>query len=249
MNTKNISIDFQFVKIYFKLNLMVMSKMNRFGTDASQRSLTQNAYDQIQNMIVRGDFKENQLISERDLAATLGCGRTPVREALQKLGFEGFVEFLPRRGILITSVDISSQLELLETRRPLEVQMVKLASKRADTKERAQMIELAERMESAVANDDRESYLEINKAIHQVEAAATGNRFLRRQMKTIHNLSRRFWYSLVTDDKSFIEAARFHVNTLRAISAGDSDLAVENCNALLDLLETVTRYAIEKHSI
>lgn len=222
--------------------------MNQSTARTSQQSLTQNAYDQIQNMIIRGELQAHELISERDLAQTLGCGRTPVREALHKLGFEGFVEILPRRGILITTVDIASQLELLETRRPLEILMAKLASKRATAAERSEMIKLAERMELAVASDDRKSYLDINKTIHRLEAASTGNRYLRSQLETLHNLSRRFWYSLVTDRKSFSEAAKYHANTLRAIANEDSDSAIENCHALLDLLEVITRHAIEKHS-
>eukprot|EP00903_Cladosiphon_okamuranus_P000816 g814.t1 len=206
--------------------------------------MTLNAYDEIQRKIVIGDLKPNELLSENELSKELGCGRTPVREALQRLKFEGFVEVLPRRGILVTPVDVSRQLDLLETRRPLELQVVKLASRRAKEEERNKMLSLADALEDAIANEDRDRYLEINKAIHLIEAEATNNPFLRSQIGMIHNLSRRFWYSFISDTKSFSEAAKHHAATLRAIAKGDEKAAQTSCEDLLEMLERVTRNAV-----
>ena len=222
-----------------------MTNNGRRPDTTNQKSLAQSAYDRIQNMIVIGDLRPNELVSESDLTRKLESGRTPVREALQRLSFEGFVDVLPRRGIMVTPVDITSQLELLETRRPLETQMVRLAAKRARPEERERMRELADELELAVENDDRGHYLEINRAIHRIEAQSAGNRFLQSQIDTIHNLSRRFWYSFISDTSSFSKAAELHAKTLRSIAGGDAEAAVENSNALLDLLDTVTRSAIE----
>lgn len=218
------------------------------GKDPAQRSMTNEAYDQIQNLIVQQKLKSYELISESDLTRELGLGRTPVREALQKLSFEGFVEVLPRRGILVTPVDVNRQLELLETRRPLEILMVRLAAKRAGTGERENMRRLADELEQAVTNADRARYLDINKAIHRAEAAASGNRFLQSQMEIIHNLSRRFWYSFISDSASFATAAELHAGTLRAIANGDADAAQTSCSELLDVLEKVSREALNRES-
>ena len=87
-------------------------------------SSADTAYGKIQSLIVVGELPDYSLISESELAQRTGCGRTPVREALQRLKLEGFVDVLPRRGMLVTPIDITRQLELLETRRPLEELMV-----------------------------------------------------------------------------------------------------------------------------
>ena len=100
------------------------------------KSLTDIPYDAIQRMIVTGTLGPHQLISESELGRELDCGRTPIREALQRLKFEGFVEVLPRRGILVTAADVNGQLELLEMRRPLEKLVVTLASRRAKPEQR-----------------------------------------------------------------------------------------------------------------
>ncbi|MBB4124107.1 FCD domain-containing protein [Martelella radicis] len=209
-------------------------------------SMTDVAYDTIQNQIVTGALKSHELLSESEIARELNCGRTPVREALQRLKFEGFVEILPRRGILVTAVDVSKQLELLETRRPLENLVVTLACKRASDAQREEMRSLADRLESAIAEADRSRYLAINKAIHLLEAEAANNRFLQSQINVIHNLSRRFWFSFISDTHSFSKAAVCHADTLRAIADGDQEMAARHNSGLMDLLEAVTRQAIDQ---
>lgn len=203
------------------------------------------AYAEIQRMIVTGDLPAYELLSESDLALRIGCGRTPVREALQRLRFEGFVSILPRRGIMVTPVDITRQLELLETRRPIEELMVSLAALRATDDQRTQMRRLADDLEKAIAARDRDQYLIINQAIHEIEAEATQNRYLVRQIDILHSLSRRFWYSFINDTDSFARAAVHHAATLRSIAAGEAENAREHCNLLLDLLEAVSQKAIQ----
>jgi DNA-binding GntR family transcriptional regulator len=221
------------------------------STDAPSRpaeSSAETAYGMIQRLIVVGELPDYSLITESELAQRTGCGRTPVREALQRLKLEGFVDVLPRRGMLVTPIDINRQLELLETRRPLEELMVSLAAVRATDDQRREMRELADQLEQAIQNEDRETYLAINRAIHALEAEAAHNRYLHRQIETIHSLSRRFWYSFIVDTESFSRAAKHHATTLRAIADGDPVAAKTACLELLDLLEDVSRRAIEIRS-
>jgi DNA-binding GntR family transcriptional regulator len=212
---------------------------------AATVSSAETAYARIQDMIVTGELTANELLSENDLTRRTSCGRTPVREALQRLQFEGFVTILPRRGIMVTPADITRQLELLETRRPLEELMVTLAARRATKEQRERMLTLADELEQAIAARDRDRYLAINHAIHRIEAEATGNRYLISQIETLHGLSRRFWYSFISDTESFARAAVHHAATLRAIAAGEPERARAKCAQLLDLLQDVSQKAIE----
>lgn len=208
-------------------------------------SSADEAYNEIQRLIVIGALPAYELLSEGDLTRRTDCGRTPVREALQRLKFDGFVDVLPRRGIMVTPVDITRQLELLETRRPSEVLMVTLAARRATDEQRENMRLLADEVEAAIAAMNRDKYLELNKATHVLEAQASQNRYLIRQMTMLHSLSRRFWYSFISDTSSFSLAAKHHARTLRAIASGDPETAQVECLALLDLLEQVSKKAIE----
>lgn len=202
------------------------------------------AYEAIERMIVTGELRPEAMISEGELMRALDLGRTPVRDALQRLHHEGLVEIRPRRGVVVAPADMVRQLELLEMRRPLEALMVGLAARRATAEQRERMRALALDIEAAVAADDRARYLDINRAIHEIEARASGNRFLERQMGLVHKQSRRFWYSFITDTVSFSEAAAHHARTLRGIAEGGVEDAQRGCEALLDLLEDVTQSAL-----
>ncbi|QDZ12747.1 GntR family transcriptional regulator [Devosia ginsengisoli] len=204
------------------------------------------AYAAIQNLIVTGRLRGGSMISENELREQLNCGRTPIREALQRLKLEGFVEIHPRRGVLVTTIDIRQQLELLEVRRPLEDTMVRLAARRATPEQRQQMRQLADELEAAVSRDDRDKYFGINRATHEIEAEATKNSMLIKTVRQVHTLSRRFWYSFITASDSFAEAAVFHCGVLRSIAEGDGDAAAANAGKLMDYLERVTREAIER---
>lgn len=207
--------------------------------------ISDTAYAAIQNLIVTGQLRGGAMISENELREQLDCGRTPIREALQRLQLEGFVEIHPRRGVIVTTIDIRQQLELLEVRRPLEITMVRLAAQRADAGQRQRMRELADELETAVQQDDRHRYFGINRATHELEAAAAKNAMLARTIGQIHSLSRRFWYSFITSSENFAEAARFHCAVLRAIAGGDPESATQNAHLLLDYLDRITRQTID----
>ena len=64
-------------------------------------TLTEQAYRLIEEQIVTLNLKPGDVLSEQLLSATLKIGRTPIREALQRLAREGLVTILPRKGILV----------------------------------------------------------------------------------------------------------------------------------------------------
>ena len=212
--------------------------------DAPSRSSADEAYAAIEDMIVTGTLPALHLLSESDLARRTGLGRTPVREALQRLKFVGMVDVLPRRGIVVTAVNINRQLDLLEVRRPLEATMVRLAARRATDAQRTRMRALANALRRAIVDRDGAAFFEANRAVHAIEAEATGNAVLIAQMATLHSMSRRFWYEHITDDDSFAAAAEQHATALKAIAAGDADAAATAADALLNGLEAIARAAI-----
>ena len=166
-------------------------------------SLAEVAYRAIEEMIVTRQLRPGSMISENQLSEQLGCGRTPIREALQRLKFEGYVEIHPRRGVLVAPIDVVKQLELLEVRRPLESLVVRLAAVRALDRERAEMRGLAEEIRAAAAAADAVRYLQATRAIHEAEARAAHNSVLAASIGVIHGQSRRFWYAQIEATGAF----------------------------------------------
>lgn len=204
-------------------------------------SLAQAAYQQIEGLIVTRALKPGVMISEIRLAEELGYGRTPVREAIQRLRLEGYIEIHRRRGIQVCNIDIFRKFELLEARRPLESLMVRLAAERATHAERKMMTKLSTMLIAAAEKRDLKSYLTANRSIHEILAKASHNNILVNTLGVVHGLSRRFWYATIEQEDVFEEAARLHSKTLAATAAKDSDTATKHAAGFLDFLERLTR--------
>jgi len=83
---------------------------------ADNISLAEKVYAELEEMIVTLQFEPGQMLSESELSEILQVSRTPIGEALQRLAREGLVNILPRRGIVVTEINIADQLKLLEFR-------------------------------------------------------------------------------------------------------------------------------------
>src|ERR1044072_1469456 len=103
---------------------------------ADARSLSDQAYYRIREMIVTLELPPGSLLSERELMERLRLGRTPVREALRALARERLVEVYPRRGMFVSSVDVRDLAGLSEVRSTLEPRAARLAAERAPEADR-----------------------------------------------------------------------------------------------------------------
>ena len=74
---------------------------------------TEEAYRRLEEMIVTLELAPGSVVSEAVLGRQLGIGTTPVREALQRLSREHLVQILPRRGVVVTALDLRQQLQVL----------------------------------------------------------------------------------------------------------------------------------------
>ena len=209
-------------------------------------TLAESAYRAIEEMIVTRRLPPGAMVSENQLSEQLGCGRTPIREALQRLRFQGYVDIHPRRGVQVSSVDILKQLEVLEVRRPLEVLVSELAAHRAHGQERTAMRALAVSIREAAASGDPVRYLQATRAIHEAEVEAARNTVLAATIGVIHGQSRRFWFAQTESSGTFTEGSAIHVEKLEAIAAGDVTAAATAAHHLLDYLERLTRGALDR---
>lgn len=207
------------------------------GADAL---LAEVAFASLEQMIVMRRLAPGQALSEGALAAILKMGRTPVREALQRLRQLGLVETHARRGSFVARADVRLQLELLEVRRPLEELMVRSAASRASGEERANLAHLAGEQQDAAALRDIERYYAANRAVHDAEVAAAHNTMLGHTMLAIQAQSRRFWYQNIEQSDAFAEAATLHGVIVAAIVAARPDEAAKGASTLMSFLEEMT---------
>jgi len=205
------------------------------------RSLSDRAYADLEEMIVTLKLAPGAAVSEQDLAQRLGIGRTPIREALQRLAREGLVAILPRRGILVSEINVKRQLRLLEVRRELERLIARSAARRATDEERRAFEDIAKRFqESARVNDDV-AFMRTDREFNGLCSAAAHNEFAGGAMSLMHSLSRRFWYIHYKRAADMPLTAKLHANIARAIARGDEDAAAAASDKLIDEIEKFTR--------
>src|SRR5688572_18952051 len=122
-------------------------------------SLTDLAYVHLEELIVTLKLKPGATVSEAELSELTGIGRTPIREALQRLAREKLVSILPRRGIVVTDINVGNQLRLLEVRREVERLIARSAARRATPQQRERFRELARDFEKSAKNDDDVAFM------------------------------------------------------------------------------------------
>ena len=88
--------------------------------------------DELRRLVITGELPPGTRIVEDRLAARLGVSRNPVREALQALAAEGFVDILPRRGAVVAQVTQAEAEDLFDVRAALEPLAARLAARRSD---------------------------------------------------------------------------------------------------------------------
>jgi DNA-binding GntR family transcriptional regulator len=85
-------------------------------------------YEHLKEAIGSGEIPGGERLNESELAVRLNVSRTPIREAIRMLESDGFVESIPRRGVIVRAIDISEIIEIYMIRQALEVMVFKSAA-------------------------------------------------------------------------------------------------------------------------
>lgn len=194
------------------------------------------AYASIRDRIVRLDLAPGCLISENSLGHELGLSRTPVREALKRLEREYLVSIMPRRGIVVTDVDLRQQIQLMEMRRGIEVRLVVRGVERATPDQQAEFSRLATSMQGFAEDGDLGSYVLLDAQFDAIIETACANRFLSDAMRPVHALIRRYWHTQ-KGAEALRPALQQHVRIVHAAAAGDPEQARTELLTLCDINE------------
>jgi len=197
------------------------------------------AYRALERMIVTLELPPGSVATEGGLIEKVGLGRTPVREAIQRLAWEGLVEVRPRAGLAIAPLHPADWLRVLDTRSGVEIVLARSAARFVTHQTADQFHAAALAMQKAVIAGNVIAFLEADKALDDALAAAADNPFAARLAAPLQTHSRRFWFRYQADT-GVAAAAERHVALIRAILSGDTAEAGEEAGRLMALLR---RYA------
>lgn len=191
---------------------------------ASVRSQGERAYLLIRDQIVTLRLAPGSVIEEARLRQELGLGRTPIREALQRLAHENLVSFVPHRGTFVTDINLTDLHRLTEVRFEMEGYAARLAAERASAADRAAMEELMADLE-VIDESDVHTLMRLDQRIHRQVYQATRNPFLQAMLEESFNLSLRIWFLGLDRGVRLKQAVEEHRRLLDAIVSRDADAA------------------------
>lgn len=197
-----------------------MERFEQEGPNNSGRASDRIEQD-LRRMIVTLELRPGAEVSEPYLIERLKCGRTPLREALQRLAQDHLVVSVPRRGISIAELSIDEFREVEEVRLYVEGLSARLAAERIPDEDLAKIEEIIEQAEVASAAGDLVRVSDLDFQFHHTIALSTGNRYLADAIAKWSRLGRRFGYLAWKHEGGASQSLREHRMVLAALRARD----------------------------
>lgn len=194
------------------------------------RTLHENAYDALKQMILSTELPPGFLAIEQEISDTLKMSRTPVREALIRLESEGMITIFPRRGFRVSSVSTEDAREIFHVLGALEVAAVEhLAEKAQSTRDTAcAMLESAvDAMGDALAAEDLDLWADADRDFHRMLLECCGNGRLMAFADTMWNQAHRVRLITLRLRPLPTGSTKDHGDLVKLIRKGDMDAACE----------------------
>lgn len=207
------------------------------------------AYEAIKRDVVRGALAPDTQMTESELAERYRIGRTPVREALNRLVQEHLVRVLPHRGYFVAPISIQDVRDLYEVRLLLEVEAVRMAAGQVDPARLRSLNELCQAGYDPADPDSVEGFLRLNTEFHVTVARASGNRRLADLLTPLlDEMERLMHVGLRLRNRTF-EMAHEHKDLVEALVAGDREAAAQIATAQIHSSEKMVFAALMREPI
>jgi DNA-binding GntR family transcriptional regulator len=206
-------------------------------TNSKQR-LGDKAYDLIRERIVTLQLLPGEQVDEALLEKGLSIGRTPIREALQRLTAEKLLDSVPGRGFYVRAVSIDDVKSLFEALTTMERFAVHLAAQRIQKAQIKRLSDLSDRHKAAMAKQDFLRVTALNSEFHHTIHEASHNTFIQNALKSFHHQAERLAYLTFTKEAHpegmevfNRKAIQDHEALIECFSRGDGEKAVEAITA------------------
>ncbi len=200
----------------------------------SKQRLGEKAYQQIRERIITTRLRPGEQIDEGALEQQLSIGRTPIREALQRLAGERLLESVPGRGFFVRPISIDDVKSLFEALTTMERIAAHLAAQRIGKDQLKRLAEVSDRHKAAMARQDFFKVTLFNSEFHHIFYAATGNIFLQTALEGIYHQADRLGFLTYTKEahpqgmEVFNQkAVEDHESLIECFTVGDAAQAVK----------------------
>jgi len=209
---------------------------------AGPRSLRDEAYEIIKRRIIMCAFRPGEALSEAVVSAALGLGRTPVRQAFDRLMRDGLVEVLPRKGIMVRPITQDEVRDMVDVRLLNEGFCARLAAERAEPHLVLALSDNVERGARAAGARDIETLMGLDREFHALISSAARNAVLGDILKNLHERAQRVWFVSLRDAQHHRRVVDEHAAIVDAFRARDPEAAEAAVRAhILSFAENLNR--------
>jgi DNA-binding GntR family transcriptional regulator len=210
----------------------VQVEQEREPSRSGGETLAETAYRLLEDQIVRLELPPGGRYTEQSLGARIAMGRTPVREAIQRLVDDGLLIVFPRKGIMVTTIRPQDVIQALEVRLVLERMIAANAARDAVQAQRQELAACAEAMLAASQANDLDAYMRTDHAFDLTLARVSANPFAARAVAPLQTMARRAWF-YYTRNVDLVPAAERHAALARAVADGKVYEAVQASDQLV----------------
>jgi len=199
-------------------------------------SHSEEAYRVLEEQIVTLVIAPGRVMTENELTVAAGYGRTPVREAIQRLDWDMLVRIFPRRGILIEPIDVPRALMTLDVRARIEPLVMERAARLSDEVERMLFRQLADEMDASASGGEPLAFTRLDRRFNDLVMQSARHEVASRTVQPLHAVWRRIGYHAATRHPDRVDAsAHLHARLARAIAADDQTAIAQTLSDLLDM--------------
>lgn len=198
-------------------------------------SQSEKAYRVLSDLIVTLKITPGSIMTEQELILACGFGRTPVREALQKLERDMLIQIMPRRGILIEPIDFARPLMALDVRVRVESLIMERAARLSDDMERRRFKRIATQMEASLAAKDPIAFAKLDHDFDEHALYCARHEVAARVMRPLYAIGRRIgYYEAIFYPSVQKHSVQLHVDLARAVSGKDLPVVQECLESLFE---------------
>lgn len=157
-------------------------------------TLADQAYALLKGQIIEARYLPGQFLQEAQICADLGIGRTPVRQALQRLSHEGLLDVIHRKGVMVRSDTLTEILLALEARMLVEPYCAGRCAERASSIELDLLEKLHHQYAQVRQSGNRHMMMEIDRQLHILIGNVAGNKLLLELLRPIQERMSRLWF-------------------------------------------------------
>ena len=146
--------------------------------------------------------------------------------------------------MMVTEINVTDYLAMLETRRVLDRLIAGKAAKRATPDQRAALGDILLRMKAVAKKEDTATFMRLDRACDELLELASRNPYAANALTPLHAHCRRFWYCY-QHESDLMKSAKLHESMIESVIVGNEQAAARDADAIIDYLESFARSSMD----